>query len=69
MDELDKRLLNELQRNADQTMKELAARLNSTPATVHRRIQRLKTQKIITGIAASVAPASSNQPVTVVLGS
>ena len=68
MDKLDRRILDELQRDASQTMEELAVRTYSTPATVHRRCQKLKASGVIDRIVAIVSPGSSGEPITVVLG-
>ena len=68
MDKLDRRILNEVQRDASQTMEQLAARIHSTTATTHRRYQKLKESGVIDRIVAIVSPKASGEPITVVLG-
>jgi DNA-binding Lrp family transcriptional regulator len=68
LDRLDRRILNEVQRNAAQTMHEIAAKVSSTSATCHRRLKRLTEAGFITRTVAIADAARSNEPVTVVLG-
>lgn len=68
LDALDRRILNEVQRDAKQTMHELAARVASTAATCHRRIKRLEDAGVAARTVTLAEPAQSNEPVTVVLG-
>ena len=48
MDELDRRLIAELAKNARQTSAELARKLDISETTVRRRIQHLEEQGVIT---------------------
>ena len=68
MDDLDRRILNEIQRDAGRSLAELADKVNSTLATVHRRFQKLKDDGVITRIVALADPKASSEPITVVLG-
>jgi len=52
LDELDLRLLDELQNDARIANAELARRLNLSPPAVHARVRRLEEQGIIRGYAA-----------------
>mgnify|MGYP001272980134 CR=1 FL=1 len=54
LDSTDKALLRLLQRDASLTNKELAYKLNKSPATIHERVRRLKDQGYITRIVAIV---------------
>lgn len=66
IDDLDRRILKELQRDASLTMETLAARVRSTSATVHRRYRKLVQDGIIEKTVAIVRTAAST--ITVVLG-
>lgn len=48
-DELDRRIIRELQRNAREATSNIAARLNVARSTVHERITRMEKDGIITG--------------------
>ena len=52
LDELDQRILDELQSDARVANAELARRLNLSPPAVHARVKRLEEQGIIRGYAA-----------------
>ncbi|WP_257669606.1 Lrp/AsnC family transcriptional regulator [Parapedobacter tibetensis] len=54
LDPTDKALLRLLQHDATLTNKELAYKLNKSPATIHERVRRLKEQGYITRIVAIV---------------
>ena len=56
VDEVDKKLLNMLQKNAVLTNKQIAAELNLTVTPVYERIKKLKKNGVITGIRATVDP-------------
>lgn len=57
LDEIDSRLLTELQRDAHLTAQELGARLNLSASQVGRRRQRLEAEGYILGYAARLDPA------------
>jgi Lrp/AsnC family leucine-responsive transcriptional regulator len=68
MDQLDKRILAELTRDADQTIVQIAARVCSTVPTVHRRIRRLKRDGVIERTVAIVHLPEAGRAITVVVG-
>ena len=47
MDEIDKKILNELQTNSGRKISELASLLNLPRTTVHNRIRKLQDDKTI----------------------
>jgi Lrp/AsnC family transcriptional regulator, leucine-responsive regulatory protein len=57
LDRIDIKILRALQTDGRLTNAELAARVNVSPATCHRRTQRLFDDGFITGVRAEVAPA------------
>lgn len=57
MDEIDKRLLHALQRNAHLTAQELGDALNLSPSQAGRRRQRLEAEGYIQGYRAQLDPA------------
>ena len=58
LDRTDLKILRALQAEGRLTNAELAARVNVSPATCHRRTQRLFEQGHITGVRAEIAPGS-----------
>jgi len=58
LDRIDLKILRTLQKEGRLTNAELAVRVNVSPATCHRRTQRLFDHGHITGVRAEVAPAS-----------
>ncbi|RLG71909.1 MAG: AsnC family transcriptional regulator [Thermoprotei archaeon] len=56
IDDLDKKILNILQKNADLTYAEIAKEVNVSPSTVHLRVKRLKELGYIKSIIAVVDP-------------
>ncbi len=56
LDELDKKILNVLQENADLTYAELGRMLGVSPSTVYMRLRKLKEKGFIKRIVAEVAP-------------
>jgi Lrp/AsnC family transcriptional regulator, leucine-responsive regulatory protein len=68
LDRIDVKILRELQANGRLSNADLAARVNVSPATCHRRTQRLFEEGIITGVRAQVAPASVGLGALVMVG-
>ena len=68
LDRTDIRILRALQAEGRLTNAELAARVNVSPATCHRRTQRLFDEGYITGVRAQVAPASVGLGALVMVG-
>jgi DNA-binding Lrp family transcriptional regulator len=58
MDEIDSRILAELQENGRLTVTELADRVQLTPAPCHRRLRELERAGVITGYRAVLDPAA-----------
>lgn len=56
IDELDKKLLNILQENADLTYSEIGKILGVSPSTVYMRLRKLKEKGLIKRIVAEVTP-------------
>lgn len=56
LDRIDVKILRALQSDGRLTNAELAVRVNVSPATCHRRTQRLFEEGYITGVRAEVAP-------------
>lgn len=61
MDEIDRRLLRDLQANGRITNQELAHRNSLSPAACHERVRRLKEQGYIKGYAAILDPQKLNR--------
>lgn len=62
LDDLDWRLLEELQADARLSFNELARRVHLSPPAVAERVRRLERAGVITGYAARVDPARAGQP-------
>jgi DNA-binding Lrp family transcriptional regulator len=58
MDEVDRRILAELQEQGCLTITELADRVRLTPAPCHRRLRELERSGVITGYRAVLDPAA-----------
>ena len=56
IDKIDKKILEELQQNADQKTHEIEKKLHIPRSTVHNRIVKLKKNKVIKSVNASVDP-------------
>ena len=65
IDELDVRLLRELQRDADRTNVELARLVGLSPTATMHRLRRLKSSGIVAGIAARLDPDAAGFPLRV----
>ena len=68
LDRIDLKILRALQAEGRLTNAELAARVNVSPATCHRRTQRLFDEGYITGVRAEVAPAAVGLGALVMVG-
>jgi Lrp/AsnC family leucine-responsive transcriptional regulator len=68
LDRTDLKILRALQADGRLTNAELAARVNVSPATCHRRTQRLFDEGFITGVRAEVAPAAVGLGALVLVG-
>ncbi|GLS20070.1 AsnC family transcriptional regulator [Labrys miyagiensis] len=68
LDRVDVRILRTLQAEGRLTNAELAERVNVSPATCHRRTQRLFEEGCITGVRAEIAPAAVGLSALVMVG-
>jgi len=68
LDRIDMKILRALQKEGRLTNAELAARVGVSPATSHRRTQRLFDQGHITAVRAAIAPASVGLGTLVIIG-
>ena len=62
LDEMDWRLLAELQADGRLSFNELARRVHLSPPAVGERVRRLEQAGVITGYSAQVDPARAGQP-------
>lgn len=65
MDEIDKKILNTLQKDAKANMKRLAAELNISKSPLYERVRRLEEEGYITHYAAIVDKDKVGKPVIV----
>lgn len=68
LDRIDLEILRALQANGRLTNAELATRVNVSPATCHRRTQRLFDEGFVTGVRAQVAPERVGLGAVVMVG-
>jgi Lrp/AsnC family leucine-responsive transcriptional regulator len=68
LDRIDLNILRALQAEGRLSNAELAMRVNVSPATCHRRTQRLFEEGYITGVRAEVAPAAVGLGALVMVG-
>jgi Lrp/AsnC family leucine-responsive transcriptional regulator len=68
LDRVDLKILRTLQAEGRLTNAELAARVNVSAATCHRRTQRLFAEGFITGVRAEIAPAAVGLGALVIVG-
>jgi Lrp/AsnC family leucine-responsive transcriptional regulator len=68
LDRIDRRLLRLLQLDGRLTNAELAKRINVSPATCHRRTQRLLEEGYVSAVRAMVAPSRVERGTLVVVG-
>lgn len=68
LDRIDRRILQMLQRDGRLSNAELAARVNVSPATCHRRTQRLIDDGAIRSVRAEVAPDRVDRGTLVMVG-
>jgi Lrp/AsnC family transcriptional regulator, leucine-responsive regulatory protein len=67
LDEINRRLLMELQADARLSLAELGRRVNLSPPAVADRVQRLEQEGVITGYHASVEPGAVGFPIAVLV--
>jgi Lrp/AsnC family transcriptional regulator, leucine-responsive regulatory protein len=68
LDRIDVKILRSLHADGRLTNAELAARVNVSPATCHRRTQRLFDEGFITGVRADLAPTMVGLGTLVIVG-
>jgi Lrp/AsnC family transcriptional regulator, leucine-responsive regulatory protein len=68
IDRIDRRILQLLQRDGRMTNADLAAAVNVSPATCHRRTQRLLDDGYIRSVRAEVAPEKVDRSALVIVG-
>jgi Lrp/AsnC family leucine-responsive transcriptional regulator len=67
LDEIDRRLLEELRADGRLTMAELGRRISLSPPAVAERVQRLERTGVITGYQAVVDPKAIGYPIAAVV--
>ena len=68
IDDTDRAILRELQRNARTPFSEIARRIDMSSATVHDRVKRLEEEGVIRGYHADVEPTMVGLSVEAVIG-
>ena len=68
LDRIDRRILQRLQRDGRMTNAELAKAANVSPATCHRRTQRLFDEGFISSVRAEIAPRKVDLGTLVIVG-
>ncbi|MBB90656.1 MAG: AsnC family transcriptional regulator [Magnetovibrio sp.] len=68
IDRIDRRILRLLQEDGRLTNADLAKRINVSPATCHRRTQRLFDKGVVTSVRAAVAPDQVDRGTLVMVG-
>jgi Lrp/AsnC family leucine-responsive transcriptional regulator len=63
LDDIDRRLLRELQENARLSLAELGRRINLSSPAVAERLQRLERTGVVTGYRAAVEPKALGYPI------
>lgn len=67
LDEIDRRLLEELSSDGRLTMAELGRRVSLSPPAVAERVQRLERTGVITGYHAAIDPKAIGYPIAAVV--
>jgi len=67
LDELDRKILHEVQRNNQLTSTQLGAAVGLSPTSVQRRLARLRRDKVITGDIAVVAGEKLGRTLTMIV--
>lgn len=68
IDRIDRKIMHLLQKDGRMTNADLAAAVNVSPATCHRRTQRLFEQGFIRGVRAEIAPEKVERSALVLVG-
>ena len=67
LDSVDRALLMELQKDARQTNKALAAKVGVAPSTCLERVRELQARGVVTGFRAEIDPAAIGRPMEAIL--
>jgi DNA-binding Lrp family transcriptional regulator len=67
LDSVDRALLVELQKDARQTNKALAAKVGVAPSTCLERVRELQARGVVTGFRAEIDPAAIGRPMEAIL--
>jgi DNA-binding Lrp family transcriptional regulator len=67
LDSIDRALISELQNDARQTNKALAAKVGVAPSTCLERVRELQASGVITGFHAAIDPAAIGRPMEAIL--
>ena len=67
LDSVDRALLSELQKDARQTNKALAAKVGIAPSTCLERVRELRARGVIRGFRADIDPAAIGRPMEAIL--
>src|SRR6056297_3716301 len=68
LDDTDRAILRELQRNARTPFSEIARRIDMSSATVHDRVNRMEDAGVIEGYHAKVDPKALDYGISAVVG-
>jgi Lrp/AsnC family leucine-responsive transcriptional regulator len=68
LDRIDRRILRHLQRDGRVTNAELAKTVSISPATCHRRTQRLLDEGYVRGVRAEIEPVAVSRGALVIVG-
>jgi Lrp/AsnC family transcriptional regulator, leucine-responsive regulatory protein len=68
VDDLDRRIINELRQNGRATYAELGRQVGLSASAVHERVGKLETSGVITGYHATVDPSAIGLGVTALVG-
>jgi DNA-binding Lrp family transcriptional regulator len=67
LDSVDRRLIAELQKDARQTNKALAAKVGVAPSTCLERVRELQARGVVSGFRAEIDPAAIGRPMEAIL--
>lgn len=68
LDRIDRRILRQLQADGRMSNADVAAKVSISPATCHRRIQRLIASGVISGFRAQVNPQAVDRSALILVG-
>ncbi len=68
LDEVDMKIIEELEKDARMSFREIAKKLEISEGTVYNRVKRMQKEGVIKGFSAKVDPAKVGLDLTVVVG-